>query len=240
MIGRFKRFLQGIGWDVIRSGPDFSSRDRAIIRDVRPFTMSSPERLYALIQATRHIVRRGIPGALVECGVWRGGSVMAMARVLLEEEAADRVLYLYDTFAGMPQPTERDRPLFGRWGNRAQTKLYRSPFYLASPAEVESALLEAGYPKSGIHIVVGRVEETMPRTIPDQISLLRLDTDFYESTKHELMHLFPRLSQGGVLIIDDYGYWQGQRLAVDEYLDAHGIRMLLSRIDFSGRIGIKA
>ena len=237
MMGEIKRFLQGIGWDVIRSGPDFPSRDRTIIMEVRSYTMSSPERLYALIQATRHIARHGIPGALVECGVWRGGSVMAMARVLLEERATDRSLYLYDTFAGMPEPAQRDRPLFGNWGKRARSRLHRSS--LASRDEVESALLGIGYPTHGIHFVAGRVEQTIPRNIPDRIALLRLDTNFYKSTKHELEHLFPRLSTGGVLIIDDYGYWQGQRMAVDEYIDEHRIQMLLSRIDFAGRIGVK-
>ena len=83
------------------------------------------------------------------------------------------------------------------------------------------------------------VEDTIPNTIPEKISILRLDTDFYESTKHELEHLFPRLVKNGVLIIDDYGHWEGAKKAVDDYLDKNQIKIFLSRIDYSGRLGIK-
>jgi hypothetical protein len=75
--------------------------------------------------------------------------------------------------------------------------------------------------------------------LPEQIAVLRLDTDFYESTRHELRHLYPRLVHGGVLIIDDYGHWAGARKAVDEYIAEEGIRLLLNRIDYTGRIAIK-
>ena len=85
----------------------------------------------------------------------------------------------------------------------------------------------------------GKVEDTLPKISPDEISILRLDTDWYESTRCELEVLFPKLSVGGVLIIDDYGHWQGCRKAVDEYFSKHGIRMFLQRIDYTGRVGIK-
>ena len=83
------------------------------------------------------------------------------------------------------------------------------------------------------------MEETIPTHIPHAISLLRLDTDWYESTKHELTHLFPLLSPGGVIIIDDYGHWQGAKKAVDEYFEENKIKILLNRIDYTGRIGVK-
>jgi hypothetical protein len=83
------------------------------------------------------------------------------------------------------------------------------------------------------------VEETIPQHAPEQISVLRLDTDWYSSTKHELMHLFPRLSKNGVLIIDDYGHWAGARKAVDEYFADQTIQPLLNRIDQTGRACIK-
>ena len=96
-----------------------------------------------------------------------------------------------------------------------------------------------GYDEGMVHLVKGRVEETIPQHAPDSIALLRLDTDWYESTKHELERLFPRLSKHGILIIDDYGHWQGARRAVDEYFAGNKIPILLSRADYTGRVAVK-
>jgi hypothetical protein len=87
-------------------------------------------------------------------------------------------------------------------------------------------------------LIAGKVEETLPEHAPESIALLRLDTDWYESTRHELEHLFPRVVAGGVLLLDDYGHWKGSRKAVDEYFAAQGITMLLNRVDYTGRLGI--
>jgi bifunctional ADP-heptose synthase (sugar kinase/adenylyltransferase) len=100
-------------------------------------------------------------------------------------------------------------------------------------------MLMTGYPSSNLIFVQGKVEETLPRVIPDNISLLRLDTDWYESTRHELIHLFPLLSKSGVLVLDDYGYWAGARKAVDEYVVENNIKILLDRVDGTGRVGLK-
>ena len=105
--------------------------------------------------------------------------------------------------------------------------------------DVRSNMESTGYPLSLLHFVQGKVEETVPSSAPDQISILRLDTDWYESTKHELLHLFPRLSRNGILIIDDYGDWVGARKAVDEYFAAHGLKPFLARIDTTGRVYVK-
>jgi hypothetical protein len=97
-----------------------------------------------------------------------------------------------------------------------------------------------GYPSNKIHFIKGPVEETIPRQMPSpSIALLRLDTDWYESTKHELIHLFPRLSAGGILIIDDYGHWAGARQAVDEYFAGLPEKYFFHRIDYSGRLIVK-
>ena len=100
-------------------------------------------------------------------------------------------------------------------------------------------LYGTGYPSERIHFVPGKVEDTIPASAPESIALLRLDTDWYESTKHELVHLFPRLATSGVLIIDDYGHWRGSRLACDEYFEQNRVPILLNRIDFTGRIALK-
>jgi hypothetical protein len=105
--------------------------------------------------------------------------------------------------------------------------------------EAQRNIFSTGYPKGKIHFIVGPVEKTLPQKVPDHISLLRLDTDFYDSTRAEMEYLYPRLSPGGVIIVDDYGHWQRARIAVDEYLAANKIKLLLNRLDCTGRIGIK-
>jgi len=104
---------------------------------------------------------------------------------------------------------------------------------------VRRNVLATGYPAERVHFIQGKVEDTLPANAPDRIALLRLDTDWYESTHHELTHLYPRLSPGGVLIIDDYGHWQGSRLAVDEFFAARAYTPLLGRMDYTGRMMVK-
>ena len=96
-----------------------------------------------------------------------------------------------------------------------------------------------GYDPARMHFVKGDVLETVPQEAPERIALLRLDTDWYESTRHELDHLYARLSPGGILIIDDYGHWRGARRAVDEFIEKHRLRLFLNRIDYTGRLAIK-
>ena len=208
----------------------------------REFTQTSKERVYGLYQSVLYIIDAGIPGDFVECGVWRGGSAMVMAFTLQELNVSNRKIYLYDTFEGMTEPTEHDHKLSGntaqaseKW-QKKQKKDHNEWCYASLP-EVEHNLLSTKYPNDMLVFVKGKVEETIPQTVPDQIALLRLDTDWYESTKHELIHLFPLLQKTGVLIIDDYGSWAGSKKAVDEYFSDKSI--LLSRIDNTGRVGIK-
>lgn len=221
--------------------PDLDEDARAIIDMVAPFTMTSPERIVALRDAVRHVCRHGITGSIVECGVWRGGSMMAAALTLLEI-GDRRPLYLFDTFDGMPPPADCDRDLTG--SAAADLLVTEEPAsgetWARSPlAEVRRNLAATGYPAELVTFVPGRVEETIPAAAPAEIAVLRLDTDWYESTRHELEHLFPRLAAGGVLIIDDYGHWQGARRAVDEFLAASKAPLLLSRIDYTGRLAVK-
>jgi O-methyltransferase len=219
---------------------DYDEPAQRIITDVKPWTMTSPEKLYALILATRHVVRHKIPGDVVECGVWRGGSMHAVAKTLLELDVTDRDLYLFDTFEGMPPPTPED---LRQDGQRAEDMLARTTkdnpvWAVAGLDDVQDGMSKVGYPLERIHYVPGMVEDTTPGQAPDQISILRLDTDWYASTKHELEHLYSRLSPGGVLLLDDYGWWQGSRKAVDEFLDVTGERLLLLRMA-EGRIAVK-
>jgi O-methyltransferase len=224
--------------------PDFDELTIRIYQAVKDYTMTNAERIAAVVHAVRHIVQCDIPGAIVECGVWRGGSTMAAALALKEFGDESREIFLYDTFAGMSAPTEYD---VGVGGIDAQQKFEArkvsdeaSNWCLSPLEETQKNVLSTGYPADKLHFVPGKVEDTIPDTIPsDGIALLRLDTDWYASTKHELTHLFPLLAPNGPIIIDDYGHWKGQQKAVDEYVKENDLRMFLSRIDYNGRIGIK-
>ena len=225
------------------SRKDISETDKHIFQLVRTYTMTSPERVFAVLEAVRYVIKSNLPGSIVECGVWRGGTMMAVAHLLRMHERFDKDLYLFDTFEGMPLPTEVDTDFRGR---KAKTEFLSkkrtndsSNWCYASLSEVQANLETVGYPSSKIHFVAGKVEDTVPKEAPEKICILRLDTDWYESTRHELIHLYPRLVKGGVLIIDDYGHWQGARKAVDEYFEENRIPIMLNRVDYTGRIAIK-
>jgi O-methyltransferase len=218
----------------------YDDEARAIITDVKPWTMTSYERLFGLVVAVRYIADHAIPGAMVECGVWRGGSMQAVARTLLARGAADRDLHLFDTFAGMPPPSTVDRRIDGA---SAEELLRSGPRpglvrAIADLEDVRAGMARTGYPADRVHYHAGRVEDTIPGEAPEQIALLRLDTDWYDSTRHELEHLYSCLEPGGVLIIDDYDYWEGSRKAVDEFAEATGARLLLVPLD-TARIAVK-
>ncbi len=209
------------------------------IMQVRPRTMTGHWKLFGLILATRYIQAHDIPGDIVECGVWRGGSMQAVALTLLERREQERALHLFDTFEGMPPPTEHD----SSGGVSAQALLDEASrdehvWAVAGLDDVRTGMAQTGYPSTLIHFHVGRVEETVPGQAPDRIAILRLDTDWYESTRHELEHLYDRLSPGGVLILDDYGDWDGARKATDEWLAKTRTRLLLLPIH-GGRIAVK-
>jgi O-methyltransferase len=228
--------------DRLRPDLDLEPEFRALQERCAPFTATSPERMYAVYQSVRHIVRAGVPGDIVECGVWRGGSSMLAALTLSECGDEGRHLYMYDTFAGMSEPDERDIVITGesampKWESNQSGDV--NEWYYAPRDEVERNMSSTGIAPERLHLVEGKVEDTIPGVIPDRIALLRLDTDWYESTWHELVHLYPRLSPGGVLIVDDYGHWKGAREAVDRYFSEEAAPILLARTDYTGRIGVR-
>jgi O-methyltransferase len=224
--------------------PDYEPELVETIKRVRRYTMTTPRRLAALCDGVSYVVDQDVEGGIAECGVWRGGSMMAVALTLLRRGVRDRDLYLFDTFEGMPGPTEADvrSPYDGysphrRWRAKQRGEINRWHYVTADA--VRDALLGTGYDPARIHLVKGRVEDTLPEEAPPKLSLLRLDTDWYASTRHELIHLYPRLAEGGVLVLDDYGHYEGARRAVDEYFREHPQPILLNRIDYTGRIAVK-
>jgi O-methyltransferase len=216
---------------------DFSPALHALVERVGPYTQTSPERVHALTTAVEYVLRKEIPGDFVECGVWRGGSMMAVALTLARHGVADRELWLYDTYEGMPAATEEDVDYAGVSMYNPAAGSAGGPPPGTDLDSVRAALSGTGYPAERMHFVKGPVEETIPGEAPESIALLRLDTDWYASTRHELEHLYPRLERAGVLIIDDYGHFQGARQAVDEFFADDPI--LLNRIDYTARLAVK-
>lgn len=241
---RLDKAMRRTGYRLVRADDPLYSIDvatAATMAAVGPFTLVSAERVCAVQDAVTYIERFGIEGAIVECGVWRGGAMMAAARRLLELGGSSRDIYLFDTYEGMTTPTALDRDWRGvsAADQMALAKRASGETFLAkSVEEVRQNLFSTGYAHSSLHFVKGPVEETVPGEAPKNIALLRLDTDWYESTRHELQHLMPRLVPNGVLIVDDYGHWQGARKAVDEFLAYTDRPVLLNRTDYSGRMAI--
>ncbi len=248
LIDIFKKLgytLNPIGKEIRFLYPDIKEKEFWDIHQlIRPYTMTSVERMYALYNSVNYILVNDIIGDFVECGVWRGGSSMLIAKMLTNRNAFDRKIYLYDTFEGMSEPTQEDLDLSGRHAaimmKETEQIKETSVWCLADITDVTNNMGLTGFPMGNMVFVKGKVEDTIPSTMPEiQIALLRLDTDWYESTKHELIYLFPKLVENGILIIDDYGHWEGCKKAVDEYLKEHKIEILLNRIDYTGRVGVK-
>lgn len=225
--------------DGVEFPPDFEESEIEDYVAVRPFTLTSRERIVSLSRAVRYVVENGIPGDIVECGVWRGGSVMAILKMLLRLGEITRDVYLFDTFAGMASPTREDVSFYGEIASRTYRRLNRK-LIAVSLDEVKKNVLGVGYDPRRIHFIKGKVEDTLPSAALEKISLLRLDTDWYESTLQEMEHLYPRLSPRGVLIIEDYGCWKGSRKAIDEYVSRNKVPLLLNRIDYTCRMAVKA
>ncbi|MFK7767053.1 MAG: TylF/MycF/NovP-related O-methyltransferase [Mariniblastus sp.] len=222
--------------------PDATDSQLEIIHSVHGLTMTSPERILAVCNAVEYLSNNNIAGDFVECGVWRGGSMAAAAKTLAHIDVQDRQLWMYDTYEGMSEPTEQDVDYLGHTAENLMSEQDRedamSVWCCSALEQVKQTMAATGYDTGRIQFVKGKVEDTLPNTTPEKIALLRLDTDWYESTRCELEHLFPKLVPGGVLIVDDYGHWEGCRRAVDEYFEKNNIPMLLNRIDYTGRIGI--
>ena len=232
--GRVRYTARQAGWVRRPAASSFGEEFASLYDRCAPFTMTSVERMYALFDAVKYVDRAGIPGDIVECGVWRGGS--AMLAMLAGGQRSQRHLYLYDTFTGMTEPGPEDgRHMHGLWEKHQA----ESGWAYAPLEEVRNNLLANGTPPDRFTLVQGKVEDTLPDRAPERVALLRLDTDWYSSTHHELVHLYPLLAPGGVLIIDDYGEFDGARRAVDEYLEQIEEELLLARIDGTGRLAVK-
>lgn len=207
----------------------------AINRVAKPLTLTSIERQYALYEAVRYVSLSKITGDIVECGVWKGGSMLIAAHTLAGLGDTDRTLWLYDTFEGMTPPGAADVPVAGIGADH----FYKAPKLRAGVNEAKATMALSGYPEDRIDYIVGDVRDSLQVMRPKSIALLRLDTDWYDSTKVELEALYDLVVPGGVVLFDDYGHWLGSKQAIDEFFASRGEHPLLHRMDYSGRVMVK-
>lgn len=197
---------------IIQLRPHFDGVARDIITEVNTRTVSSQDKLFALILATRYVVDEDIPGDVVECAVWRNGSLQAVAGALSSMDDEGRGLHRFSFGDG--------RRIGGR-----------EPEQRPGDAQATSGRFD-------VLDHLGAIEEAIPSEAPERVAILRLDLDSYESMSHALEHLYPRVSPGGVVLIDDYGWWEGARDAVDHYFKGAGQHLFLAPVG-SGRIAVK-
>jgi Macrocin-O-methyltransferase (TylF) len=207
-------------WDSVSPSP-FS----VLYRKVRAHTMCSNARLRSLHEECKDVVKRGIPGAIVECGCARGGSVALMA-LTLKDLGERRDLWLFDTFEGLPAPTQND-PDFEIADAFTGT-------CVGTLEDVRSLFVRLEVEKN-VHMVKGLFQDTLASADTGPIALLHIDGDWYDSVRVCLEALYDRVTPGGVIQFDDYGYWRGARKAVDEFLQKRELKFPLRKIDYSGR-----
>ena len=218
---------------------------RQLYQKYAPYTMVSWSGLYGAYRAVNHIIDHDIKGDLAECGVWKGGcSAFMMELLKRRDQHKVRKFYLYDTFEGMTAPTGKDVHFSGAQFAQKQFKAKQKADekWSYSPLEeVKTIIAKAGYPESQTKFIKGDVRETLEETKPKTLALLRLDTDWYDSTKAEMQHLYPRLQSGGVLICDDYGAWKGSYEAIHDYFKETGQPTPLLQVDtsYGGATAIK-
>lgn len=221
---------------------EYEEEDNLIWETIKSETMASFSNFWFLLKSIDYLVENNIRGSVVECGVWRGGSSMAVALRLVQKGSLERDIYLFDTFNGMVLPSSQD--IDTQTGLSASDLLNNAPansWILAKAAlsVVQENIYRTHYPETKIHYIVGDVLETLPTTNIESIALLRLDTDWYESTLAELKYLLPRLVKGGICIIDDYGHWDGCKKAVQEYFSTSDFKPLLFHVDYTCRAFIR-
>lgn len=233
---------------------------RGIFREiVSPYSMTSSERINSLFDSLEFVRNNNIKGDYVECGVWRGGNILGMLKYLEFHNNIEPNVWLYDTFCGMTTP---DNNVDLTYNNQTAADILDSKYWeeikkalsqddypkekkqfileqvfaWSTLDEVKLTLSSSKYPEEKIKYVIGDICQTLldKNNVPEKIALLRLDTDWYNSTKIELDVLWEKLEIGAPCIIDDYGHWQGCKKAVDEFLSTLPVEHEIEQIDYTG------
>ena len=212
-----------------------------IIKVCSKYSMTGEKRMYLLSEAIKEVKRQNLEGDFLECGIWKGGNIILFKKLNILYNLKKNI-YAYDTFEGMPASNEFDKDYNENFASDLMSKEEKNSnlnnIHCYSPYEEVVNNISKYVEVSNIKFIKGKVEETLLENIniPKKISILRLDTDFYSSTKIELEVLYNRLVKGGILIIDDYGHWKGARKAVDEFFNG---KEWLHYVDYTCRYIIK-
>ena len=189
------------------------------------------------LKSVRYVLANDIPGCFVECGVGSGQFPVMWAEELVRQGVDDREIYLVDTFRGMTEPGPNDKTTDDAELFRMTSEDVKEYFdervrpecnlwcYVGLP-DIHARMVRTKYPLDKIQYVIGDVRETLLNEAnrpPAPIAVLRLDTDFYDSSKIELETLYDRVVDGGIIIFDDYHHWDGQRRATDEFFKERGL-----------------
>jgi O-methyltransferase len=225
----FRCFLASRQLELVRTKRvDLQARAEGRDWPLEAETMIGLRRLEHLQDCVRDVLRRHVPGDLIETGVWRGGASIFMRAVLKVHGDAARVVWVADSFQGLPPPDVR------RYPADAGDRLWTFP-QLAIPLEqVKANFARYGLLDDQVRFVVGWFRDTLPTIPAERFAVLRLDGDLYESTMDALRHLYPKLSVGGYVIIDDYGAIPACKAAVEDFRAEHAIGDKLEAIDWTG------
>ena len=209
------------------------SEFKSIFVKVKECTMLSRERLFDFYTSIKYVLDKKIPGDVIEIGCWAGGNI-GLARMAIDaqiEDATERKVYGFDTFTGHQKPSEDEVDIWGKNQAERFEEFRGEPWGMVGIEEVKNNLMRIVGRLDGIKLVKGRIEDTAELNAPSNISILRIDVDWYEPTLTSLEKFYPLLSPGGILIIDDYGHHSGSKKAVDKFFE--GIPMKFFHIDYS-------
>jgi O-methyltransferase len=253
---KIKNILNTLGYELINKNQkiaELSKQDEELIDTISKYSMTPKIRIFKLLQSLKHLKHHDIKGDYVECGVWKGGNLILFKKFLENEDLIaelsneknreNKNIYGFDTFEGMTEPDVNDYDLSN---NNSAVDLLKNDknkktnlWGVVSLEDVMDNLSNNLKDLKNIHLIKGPVEQTLTneKNIPKNISLLRLDTDWYSSTKKELEILYEKVSHGGIIIIDDYGHWGGSKKAVDEFFKDKYVWM--HYVDYACRLIIK-
>lgn len=217
---------------------EITEKEKSIIKNSKKYSMTTEIRMWSLINSLKKIVNEKIDGDIVECGIWRGGNIILINKIL-EEQKIHKKIYCYDTFEGMDIADNVDKELSS--GQSASKMIESDDYYKCKSSldDTKKIISQNVEDTKDIIFIKGKVEDTLmvKKNLPKKISICRLDTDYYSSTKIELEILYPLIEPGGILIIDDYGHWSGCKKAVDEYFkDKYVMKHF---VDYACRLIIK-
>jgi O-methyltransferase len=215
--------LRGPAVEVKRKFQTFKAR--GLVNRLKAYTMCDFERIKSLIDLSLYLNSRQVEGDFVECGTYKGGSAAVLSRYM----GSERHLYLYDSFKGMPPTSDKDGAEAAKWVGEFQ----------GTVEDVREAMKLVSTDDSRYTIIEGWFENTFRETLPEKVAFLHCDADWYNSVTLVLDTFYPLISEGGCVVLDDFGYWEGCREAFYDFCVRHNEKPLLERVGVSQAYWIK-